>query len=111
MEPADERREHAALQGRRLGLHITPQWSPPTSGGSTDEDDDGDRRRDLAAMEPADERREHSSQNLSRLTCPNPTSRERSLKHDPAVCAMDLSRCTKYLLTCMRALPGFRVTT
>ena len=64
-----------------------------------------------AAMEPADQRREHGSQNLGRLTWPNPSSCERSLKPGFRVCAMDLSRCTKYLLTCMRALPGLRVTT
>ena len=62
-------------------------------------------------MEPADQRREHGSQFLSRLTCPNLSSRERSMKHDPAVCTMDLPRCKKYPLTCVRALPGFRVTT
>src|SRR5437870_71670 len=59
MEPADER-EHT----RRLGcpsVSRAPQWSPPTSGGSTavrlgDEDAEYS-----AAMEPADERREHSA--------------------------------------------------
>jgi hypothetical protein len=86
MEPADERREH---------LHAEPLL------------DD----REVAAMEPADERREHGSQNSSRLTCRNLGSCERSTKHDPVVCAMDLSSCKKYPLTCVRALLGSRVTT
>ena len=68
-------------------------------------------RRAGAAMEPADDRREHGSQNLSRLTCPNPSSRERSMEQDPVVSTMDLSKCRKCSLTCMRALSGSGVTT
>src|SRR6266568_4598042 len=90
---------------------MMPQWSPPTSGGSTIMPRLDPTTGLKAAMEPADQRREHGSQFLSRLTCPNLSSRERSMKHDPAVCTMDLPRCKKYPLTCVRALPGFRVTT
>ncbi len=38
---------------------VVPQWSPPTSGGSTARAGRADRADPGAAMEPADERREH----------------------------------------------------
>src|SRR5438876_4907681 len=83
MEPADQRREHGRFprystrgtQGRNgarrpaAGAHgnvpilftafMKPQWSPPTSGGSTRARRPDRPRTELAAMEPADQRREH----------------------------------------------------
>jgi len=35
MEPADQRREHLQASIDRMHGKTVPQWSPPTSGGST----------------------------------------------------------------------------
>src|SRR5437773_2613193 len=61
MEPADQRREHTSGRSPRLRWYRAPQWSPPTSGGSTQVHGQGEQPDDGAAMEPADQRREHST--------------------------------------------------
>ncbi len=62
-------------------------------------------------MEPAVGRREHGSQDTSRLSCTDSSWCERQVNHGTGFLSMDLSRCNKRALTCVRALPGFRVTT
>jgi len=57
MEPADQRRDDLAGHiGSTVALE--PQWSPPTSGGTTPGVDVDRPRRLGAAMEPADQRRD-----------------------------------------------------
>jgi hypothetical protein len=86
MEPAGYRREHVGVVAGQVG-------------------------QIPAAMEPAGYRREHGSQDLSLLTCAKSTACERFGKSGTRISSMDLSRCKKQLLTCMRALPSGGVTT
>jgi hypothetical protein len=110
MEPAGYRREHpGSCPGSALVSHAAMEPA-------------GYRREHLlgvvpeavdhvAAMEPAGYRREHGSQDLSLLTCAKSTACERFGKSGTRISSMDLSRCKKQLLTCMRALPSGGVTT
>ena len=59
MEPAVEQREHStSVRRRAIGIG-SPQWSPPSNGGSTDDAAGRAAAARAAAMEPAVERREH----------------------------------------------------
>ena len=92
-------------------LNCTPQWSPPSDGGSTGRHGAAGGRHARAAMEPAVGRREHGSQETSRLSCMDSAGCEPQVNHGTGSRSMDLSRCKKRALTCVRALPGLKVTT
>jgi len=57
MEPADQRRDDLRAIAT-FGRPSTPQWSPPTSGGTTTYLPSITTRASSAAMEPADQRRD-----------------------------------------------------
>ncbi len=110
MEPASDRREHVHTGRAHPPFACPPQWSPPVIGGSTGLPWTVPSYRVDAAMEPASDRREHGSDDLGPLTCTDRPSREWSVNGPCWVYSMDLSRCKICPLTCVRALPGFRVT-
>ena len=62
-------------------------------------------------MEPAVGQQEYGSQDTSRLSCAYSAWYDRQANHGGGFRSMDLSRCKKRALTCVRALSGFRVTT
>jgi hypothetical protein len=62
-------------------------------------------------MEPAYERRENGSQDSSRVTCADGELCERRAKAWRRDLLCGLVKVQEWSLTCMRALPGIRVTT
>jgi hypothetical protein len=133
MEPARDRREHttkrrtdlpgstrrngAALDRRECGFQIT--LTDLDTVAAMEPADRRERMRVLlgaeipihTAMRPAVDRREHGSGDTGPVTCADRSLRERPAVYGAEACSMDLSRCKKRPLACMRAVPGFRVTT
>ncbi len=54
---------------------------------------------------------DHGSPKTSRLTCSDAPGCEHLLPRQSFCPSVELSRCVKYQLTCLRALPGVGVST
>src|SRR5258708_2735495 len=65
----------------------------------------------LAAMEPTENRPDDGSPNLSRLTSVNGALCERSVLLRPKITFYGVVKVPKHPLTCVRVLPGVRLTT